>query len=80
MANIKSAQKRIRTAAKKRARNRNVRSKLRTVMKTQRTKGSRETLPTAASAIDRAAARGVIHKKTAARYKSRLAKNAAAGK
>lgn len=74
MANIKSAEKRIRTSEKKRARNRGVKSKLRHVLKEEREKGSPTTLPQAASAIDRARAKGVIHRKTAARYKSRLAK------
>ncbi len=74
MANIKSAEKRIRSSEKKRARNRGVKTKLRHVLKEEREKGSPATLAQATSAIDRARAKGVIHKKTAARYKSRLAK------
>lgn len=74
MANIKSAEKRIRTSAKKTARNRRVKTKLRNVIKKHRSSATSETLPRTASEIDRAAAKGVIHKNTAARYKSRLAK------
>jgi small subunit ribosomal protein S20 len=74
MANIKSAEKRIRTTAKKTARNRRVKTRLRHVMKKQRTASSAESIPATAAEIDRAAAKGVIHKNTAARYKSRLTK------
>ena len=77
MANIKSAEKRIRTSAKKKSRNRAVRSKLRNVLKNEREQGTAATLPQAASEIDRARAKGVIHRKTASRYKSRLAKTLA---
>ncbi len=78
MANIKSAEKRIRTSAKKTARNRRVKTKLRRVIKKHRSAPSTEAFPATASEIDRAAAKGVIHKNTAARYKSRLAKKNAA--
>ncbi len=74
MANIKSAEKRIRTSAKKTARNRRVKTKLRHVIKKHRSAPSGETLPATTAEIDRAAAKGVIHKNTAARYKSRLAR------
>ena len=74
MANIKSAEKRIRSSAKKKSRNRAVKSKLRSVLKEQRAEGTPATLPKADSEIDRALAKGVIHKRTASRYKSRLAK------
>jgi small subunit ribosomal protein S20 len=77
MANIKSAEKRIRTSAKKTASNRQVKTKLRHVIKKQRSAPSADTLSATASEIDRAAAKGVIHKNTAARYKSRLAKKSA---
>ena len=76
MANIKSAEKRIRTAAKKTARNRRVKTKLRHVIKKHRAAPSAESLAPTAAEIDRAAAKGVIHRNTAARYKSRLAKSA----
>jgi|PersoiStandDraft_1058852.scaffolds.fasta_scaffold119586_2 small subunit ribosomal protein S20 len=74
MANIKSAEKRIRTTAKKTVRNKGVKSKLRGVIKTQRAGSSAETLPRTIAEIDRALAKGIIHKNTAARYKSRLSK------
>jgi small subunit ribosomal protein S20 len=74
MANIKSAEKRIRTSAKKAGRNRRVKTKLRHVIKKHRAAPSADTLALTAAEIDRAAAKGVIHKNTAARYKSRLAK------
>jgi small subunit ribosomal protein S20 len=74
MANIKSAEKRIRTTAKKTRRNRSVKSKLRGVIKSQRSGGSAEKLPGTIAEIDRALAKGVIHRNTAARYKSRLSK------
>jgi small subunit ribosomal protein S20 len=81
MANIKSAEKRIRTSAQKRARNRTRVSRLRSAVKKygQTDAGKRaEMVPTTHSEIDRALAKGVIHRNAAARYKSRLAKKAAA--
>jgi small subunit ribosomal protein S20 len=79
MANIKSAEKRIRTSAKKRARNKSRVSRLRSAVKRFReadAKGRADALPTTHAEIDRALAKGVIHKNAAARYKSRLAKRA----
>jgi small subunit ribosomal protein S20 len=81
MANIKSAVKRMRQTEKRRARNRGVRSRLKSAIKNYRSaedakKGSE--LPATISEIDRARKKGVIHKNAAARYKSRLAKKAAA--
>ena len=81
MANIKSAEKRIRTTAKKRARNKARISRLRSAVKkygATDAKKKGEALPATHSAIDRALAKGVIHRNAAARYKSRLAKKAAA--
>jgi len=83
MANIKSAEKRIRTSAEKRSRNRTRVSRLRTAVKkySQADAGKRgEMVPATHSEIDRALAKGVIHRNAAARYKSRLAKKATAGK
>lgn len=74
MANIKSAEKRIRTSARKNSRNRRVKTRLRNVIKKHRAAPSAETLPATIAEIDRAAAKGVIHRNTAARYKSRLSK------
>ena len=81
MANIKSAEKRIRTSAKKRARNKSRVSRLRSAVKSYRetdSKGKAKALPQTHAEIDRALAKGVIHRNAAARYKSRLAKRAAA--
>jgi small subunit ribosomal protein S20 len=80
MANIKSAQKRIGQAARRQARNRAVRSRLRTAVKKYRAAEApekAEKLSTTYSQIDRARKRGVIHANAAARYKSRLARQAA---
>ena len=81
MANIKSAEKRNRQAGKKRARNRRRISRLRSAVKKYRAldkKKRSESLPATHSEIDRALAKGAIHKNASARYKSRLAKSAAA--
>ena len=80
MANIKSAEKRIRTSAKKRARNKSRVSRLRSAVKRFRETDSKKraaALPLTHAEIDRALAKGVIHRNAAARYKSRLAKSAA---
>jgi small subunit ribosomal protein S20 len=81
MANIKSAEKRIRQTAKRTARNRAARTELRSAVKRYRSaeKSARAAaLPATYSEIDRALRKGIIHKNAAARYKSRLAKTAAA--
>ncbi|MFP4459272.1 MAG: 30S ribosomal protein S20 [Candidatus Zixiibacteriota bacterium] len=73
-----SAEKRVRQAAKRRARNRIVRGQMRRLIADFRaeedSKKLEEMLPQLFSAIDKAAKKGVIHKNTASRYKSRLAK------
>ena len=81
MANTKSALKRIRSNARKRERNRIIRSSARTAVKKARRailEGSAEeakaAVRQAVSALDRAAEKGVIHKNNAARRKSRLIK------
>jgi small subunit ribosomal protein S20 len=79
MANIKSAEKRIRTSGKKRSRNKARVSRLRGAVKRYSQADSKkrsELLPKTHSEIDRALAKGVIHRNAAARYKSRLAKKA----
>ncbi len=80
MANIKSAEKRIRTTARKTKANKSVKSKLRRAIKAQRGDAGKTALPTTISQIDRALAKGVIHRNAAARYKSRLSKAAAKAK
>jgi small subunit ribosomal protein S20 len=81
MANIKSAEKRIHQTALRQKRNRGVRSRLRGAIKEHRESpdaGKGKSLPGTVSQIDRALKKGVIHRNAAARYKSRLAKQAAA--
>jgi small subunit ribosomal protein S20 len=82
MANHKSAEKRVRQNLKRNAINRSNRSKLRTQIKKLRSalseadKGSStELLNPTVSLIDKAVNKGIIHKNTAARYKSRLTKH-----
>ena len=82
MANHKSAEKRVRQNAKRNEINRSNRSKLRTSIKKLRTtvaasdkNGSVELLLPTVSLIDKAVNKGIIHKNTAARYKSRLTKH-----
>jgi len=83
VANIKSQIKRNRQTVKRTARNKGVRSELRTRTKTahaaiaEGTEGADEALRLAIKRIDKAAAKGVIHKNQAANRKSRLMKRAA---
>ena len=77
MANIKSAEKRIRQTAKRTLRNRSARTRLRSAIKNYRqTEAGKKAgaIPETYSEIDRALRKGAIHKNAAARYKSRLAK------
>ena len=84
MANIKSAIKRNKQNEKKRIRNRVVRGSTRTQIRRAQTlieegdaKASAEAVVFAISALDKASAKGVIHKNNAARRKSRLMKRLA---
>ena len=75
MANIKSQKKRILTNAKAADRNRAVRSELKTRVKSATASIGTDddsSLRIAMSKIDRAVAKGILHKNTAARKKSRL--------
>ena len=79
MPNHKSAEKRDRQNVKRRAINRNNRTRLRTQIKKLRAAfeggeaaTSQELLNPTISLIDKAVNKGVLHKNTAARYKSRL--------
>ncbi len=80
MANTPSAIKRIRQSEKRRQRNRAVRSRVRTVLKTARTAAStpgdeaRAAVFQAIRTLDKAVTKGVIHRNTAARKKSALAR------
>lgn len=77
MPSHKSCVKRMRISEEERTRNRSFRSRLRQAIKDVRAESNREAavkkLTTATSIIDRAAGSGLIHKRTAARNKSRLA-------
>lgn len=78
MANTRSAEKQERQGVKRNTRNRAVKSRLRSSLKTARTSAAagNADLSTGFSEIDKAAKKGVIKKNTASRYKSRLAKSA----
>jgi small subunit ribosomal protein S20 len=76
VANIKSQIKRNRQNEKRRVRNRAVRSELRTrekaALAAAGTEAGDEALRLTIKRIDKAAAKGVLHKNAAARRKSRL--------
>ena len=79
MANTKSAIKRLRSAERRRLRNRVHRGRARTstkkaqrLMDEGRLEEAREAVHAAVSALDKAAEKGIIHKNNAARRKSRL--------
>ena len=79
MANSKSAIKRLRSAERRRLRNREYRGRARTAVKKARqlidagqAEEAREAVRLAVSALDKAASKGIIHQNNAARRKSRL--------
>jgi small subunit ribosomal protein S20 len=81
MANHKSALKRIRQNAKRREFNRTFRNRARTFVKKARTaiedgniQPAEEATRAAIQDLDKAASKGIIHKRNAARRKSRLMK------
>jgi len=83
MANHKSALKRIRQTQKRRLYNRNYRNRARTFVKKARValktrNNAAEAVRLAVQDLDKAASRGVIHPRNAARRKSRLMKQLAA--
>jgi len=76
----KSALKANRQNVKRREHNRALRSKLRTGLKgirknldAKNIEGAKAALKTLQSLVDKMATKGIIHKNTASRYKSRLA-------
>ena len=80
MAHHKSALKRVRQSVKRTAHNRSMRADLRTNIKKfrllQESGSLEQTLDAYANVqknIDKAVTKGVLHKRTGARYKSRLA-------
>jgi len=74
MANTKSAAKRARQTARRSLRNRSVLTRLRSMQKRTRSAAAPETkeVRSLISAIDKAAKRGILHRNTARRRKSRL--------
>ena len=82
MANIRSQKKRNLTNEKRRLRNKAVRSELKTRVKTARgavqdgTDGAGELVRSAQRRLAKAASKGVLHKRQAARRTSRLMKAA----
>lgn len=82
MPNIKSAIKRVKVTQKKNLRNRMVKSAMKTQLKKFETaisanEADAKILSTTQGAVDRALAKGVIHKNAANRKKARLAKRMA---
>ena len=83
MANIRSQIKRNRQTVKRQARNKAVRSELRTRTKSaiaaieEGAEGSEDALRLAVKRLDKAVSKGVIHKNQAANRKSAMAKKAA---
>ena len=78
MPNIQSAKKDLRKSRAAAVRNRAQRSALRTAVKKAKNGGNSDERLSAVSLLDRAARKGLIHRNTAARQKSKLAKKAAA--
>lgn len=81
MANIKSQKKRNRQNEVRRLRNKSVKSDLKTAIKKAQTaegEEAAEAFLAAQKKIDKAVTKGVLHPKTAARKKSRLAKSISA--
>ena len=84
MPNIKSAKKRVKVIAIKTAENKAIKSNLKTVIKRaelalQSSADDRDAaVKLAVKKIDQAAAKGLLHKNTAARKKSALARKMAA--
>lgn len=80
MPNIKSAKKRVKVIATKTARNKATKSALKTAIKKAyyavdtNADNKQEAVRLAIKKIDQASAKGILHKNTAARRKSNLAK------
>ncbi len=79
MPNIKSAKKRVITAEKRALRNKSIKNNLKTNLKKvdlaiESNGNVEEAAKLAIKKIDQAAAKGVMHKKTAARRKSAVAR------
>ena len=80
MANTRSAEKMIRAAERRRVRNRSIRSAVRTYIRkaergiTAATEDTNALVVQAISKLDKAASKGILHPRNAARRKSRLMK------
>ena len=74
MANIKSAKKRILVNETKAARNKAIKSKVKTAVKKVDTETAKAALHTAIVEISKAGTKGVYHKKTVSRKIARLSK------
>ena len=79
MPNIKAAKKWALQSEKRRVRNLDVKTRLKTLVKKARSSSEAAPLSRATSQLDKAATKGIIHPNKAARTKSRLAKAFAAG-
>jgi len=80
MPNTKSAQRRMRSSARKQAHNRSIKSRLHTLQRKYiellaagKKEEAMKALPAVSSAFDKAAKTGALHRGTADRKKSRLA-------
>ncbi|MBC5810733.1 MAG: 30S ribosomal protein S20 [Candidatus Eremiobacteraeota bacterium] len=81
MPNIKAAEKWVRQSEKRSLRNRDVKTRLKTLFKGSKTKADDPAVVTSVeSQFDKAAQKGIIHPNKAARKKSRLAKAAVAAR
>jgi len=72
--NIKAAVKWVKQSEKRELRNRDVKTRLKTLFKKSKNSGDVATAPAVESQLDKAASKGIIHPNKAARKKSRLAK------
>jgi small subunit ribosomal protein S20 len=80
MANIKSAVKRIKVTSRNEKRNKAVKSNIKTILKkavsliSAKGKDAEKSVREAIKNIDKAVSKGILHKNTASRKKSRLMK------
>ncbi|GAC1308848.1 MAG: hypothetical protein NVSMB19_22300 [Vulcanimicrobiaceae bacterium] len=74
MPNIKAAIKWVKQSEKRELRNRDVKTRLKTLFKKAKNGGDLAVAPSVESQLDKAAQKGIIHPNKAARKKSRLAK------
>lgn len=77
MPNIKAAIKWVRQSEKRTAKNKDVKTRLKTIFKKAAASQDAVAVKNVESELDRAAKSGIIHKNKAARKKSRLAKSVA---